>query len=242
MSTKTTTISVNGQEVLIVRKDIKNMHLAVYPPEGKIRVAAPHAIDDETIRLAVISRLGWIRKQQKNFENQERQSLREMVSGESHYFAGRRYRLKVLEKAGRSSVRIIGTSFIELTVPPGTDRDTRERILERWYRRQLRRLIPGLLAKWEPIIGVQVKEVQIKKMKTRWGTCNIEAGRIWLNLELMKKPSQCLEYILVHELVHLLERHHNDRFIGLMDKFLPPWRTLRSQLNKAPLAHSDWKY
>ncbi|RMH19665.1 MAG: M48 family peptidase, partial [Gammaproteobacteria bacterium] len=213
MSTKTTTISVNGQEVLIVRKDIKNMHLAVYPPEGKIRVAAPYAIDDETIRLAVISRLGWIRKQQKNFENQERQSPREMVSGESHYFAGRRYRLKVLEKAGRSSVRIIGTSFIELTVPPGTDRDTRERILERWYRRQLRRLIPGLLAKWEPIIGVQVKEVRIKKMKTRWGTCNIEAGRIWLNLELMKKPSQCLEYILVHELVHLLERHHNDRFI-----------------------------
>lgn len=242
MNTETQTIVINDLKVLVVRKDIKHLHIGVYPPEGQVRISAPRNLDNEALRLAVIARLGWIRKQQAGFQNQERQSLREMVSGESHYFAGRRYRLKVLEKAGRSSVRIIGTSFIELTVPPGTDRDTRERILERWYRRQLCRLIPGLLAKWEPIIGVQVKEVRIKKMKTRWGTCNIEAGRIWLNLELMKKPSQCLEYILVHEMVHLLERHHNDRFKEFMDKFLPTWRTLRTELNRAPLAHSNWKY
>ncbi len=242
MSIESKTITVSNIEVLIVRKDIKNMHLAVYPPDGRVRVAVPFSIDDETVRLAVISRLGWIRRQQNSFQQQDRQSLREMVSGESHYFAGRRFRLKVIEKENQWLVQTQGKSFIELTIPPGTDREGRLRVLERWYRREMRKLIPGLLQKWEPIIGVQVNEVRIKKMKTRWGTCNIEAGRIWLNLELMKKPPQCLEYILVHEMVHLLERHHNDRFRAYMDQFMPQWRIQRTELNRAPLAHEEWKY
>ena len=165
-----------------------------------------------------------------------------MVSGESHYFAGRRYRLDVIVRLGRPSVRLRNNTTIELAVPPDADREARERILERWYRAQLRQRIPPLLEKWQPVIGVQVNEVRIKKMKTLWGSCNIEARRIWLNLELMKKSPQCLEYILVHEMVHLLERHHNERFQQFMGRFLPDWRLRRDELNRAPLGHAEWRY
>ncbi len=242
MSTKRNLLVIQGLKVEVTRKNIKNLHLGVYPPDGHVRVSAPLHLDDETIRLAVISRLGWIHRHQQQFARQERQSKREMVSGESHYFAGRRYRLDVIVQPGRPRVRLRNSTTLELIVPPNTDRDARERLLERWYRAQLRQRIPPLLEKWQPVIGVQVNEVRIKKMKTLWGSCNIEARRIWLNLELIKKPPQCLEYILVHEMVHLLERHHNDRFRDLMDQFLPHWRLLRDELNRAPLAHADWRY
>ncbi len=165
-----------------------------------------------------------------------------MVSGESHYFAGRRYRLDVVTRPGRAAMRLRNNTTIELAVPPDADREARERILERWYRAQLRQRIPPLLEKWQPVIGVQVNEVRIKKMKTLWGSCNIKARRIWLNLELMKKSPQCLEYILVHEMVHLLERHHNERFQQFMDHFLPDWRMRRDELNRAPLGHAEWRY
>jgi len=228
--------------VEVVRKDIKNLHMGVYPPHGRVRVAAPERIDDEAIRLAVISRLGWIRRQQRGFEGQDRQSLREMVTGESHYFRGRRYRLDVVEADVPAKVRIANRGRIELRVHPGADREQRERTLERWYRARVREDVSRLLEEWEPVVGVEVADWGIRKMKTRWGTCTVEARRIWVNLELAKKPTRCLEYILVHEMVHLIERHHNDRFKALMDRFMPDWRTRRDELNRAPLAHEDWEY
>jgi predicted metal-dependent hydrolase len=207
-----------------------------------VRVAVPLRTTDETVRLAVISRLGWIRRQQNTLEQQERQSEREMVTGESHFVQGRRYRLDVIEQDAPASVVIRNRKTLELRVRPGTDRDKREDVLQRWYRHLLREQIPDLQAKWEPVIGVQVASCAIKRMKTRWGTCNIEQRRIWLNLELAKKPPACLEYILVHEMVHLLERHHNDRFLAYMNDFLPQWRLHREELSRAPLAHEDWEY
>lgn len=226
----------------VVRKDIKNLHVGVYPPNGRVRVATPQRLDDEAVRLAVISRLGWIRRQQKGFKEQFRQSQREMITGESHYYQGRRYRLDVIKQDGPPSVRISNSTTMELRVRPGTDRDKREAVLLRWYRECMRKKIPPLLAKWEPNVGVEVAEARIKKMKTRWGTCTSEARRIWLNLELIKKPPACLEFILVHEMVHFLERHHNERFRKLMDKVMPQWQLHRKELNRAPLSHQEWKY
>ena len=235
-------IEVSGISVEVIRKDIKNLHLAVYPPNGRVRVAVPLRTRDETVRLAVISRLGWIRRQQRRLAQQQRQSQREMVTGESHYVLGQRYRLHVIEQEAPPAVVIRNSRTLELRVRPNADRDKREQVLQRWHRQLLREQIPALLAKWEPIIGVNVAAYGIKRMKTRWGTCNIEARRIWLNLELAKKPPVCLEYILVHEMVHLLERRHNDRFRKYMDAVLPQWRLHRDLLNRAPLAHEDWKY
>lgn len=226
----------------VVRKAIKNLHLGVYPPTGRVRVAAPTRIDDEAVRLAVISKLGWIRRQQARFAQQPRQSEREMVSGESHYFQGRRYRLRVVEADAPPRVKLNGNSTLELHIRPGTKTEKREEILNQWYRHELKVQLPELIAQWEPVIGVNVADWGVKKMKTKWGTCNIEARRIWLNLELAKKPPQCMEYILVHELVHLLERHHNDRFRELMDRFMPPWRLYRDELNRSPLGHEAWGY
>ena len=235
-------IHVRGTPVEIVRKDIKNLHLGVYPPNGRVRVAAPLYLDDDAVRLAVISRLGWIRRKQADFEQQNRQSQREFVTGESHYFQGRRYRLDVTEHNSPPTVRLLNNTTMGLSVRPGTDRDMREAVLYRWYRRELRDQLPALLAKWEPRVGVTVADVRIRKMKTLWGSCNIEARRIWLNLELVKKPASCLEYVLVHEMVHFIERSHNARFQGLMDRFMPQWRMHRDELNQAPLAHADWRY
>ena len=235
-------IEVLGTSIEVVRKDIKNLHIGVYPPGGRVRVAAPLRLDDDALRTAVISRLGWVRRKQSEFERQDRQSKREFVSGESHYFAGRRYRLDVSEHDGRPTVRLLNNTRMALLVRPGADRDSREGLLHRWYRRRLRERLPALLAKWEPIVGVQVAEVRIRKMKTRWGTCNENASRIWLNLELVKKPASCLEYIMVHEMAHLIESGHNERFRGLMDRLMPQWRVNRDRLNRAPLAHADWRY
>ena len=226
----------------VVRKDIKNLHVGVYPPSGRVRVAAPLRLDDDAVRAAVTSRLGWIRRQQDEFARQDRQSQREFVTGESHYFEGRRYRLDVMELDGRPMVRILNNTTMILRVRPASDRDVREAVLRRWYRSQLRGRLPALLAEWEPKIGVRVAEVRIKQMKTLWGSCNKDARRIWLNLELAKKQASCLEYIIVHELVHLIERSHNDRFWDLMDKHMPQWRLHRNELNRAPLAHADWHY
>lgn len=242
MTTKHYSIEVSGISVEIVRKNIKHLHLGVYPPGGRVRAAVPLRLDDDAVRLAVVTRLGWIRQQRQRFTQQERQSQREMVTGESHYFQGKRYRLDVIEHAGPAAVSLPNNRTMELRVRPGADRDKREAVLHEWYRNQLRTQIPPLVTQWEPQIGVTVAEWGIKKMKTRWGTCNIDARRIWLNLELAKKPPTCLEYILVHEMVHFLERHHNERFQELMDQFLPQWRLHREELNRAPLAYEDWDY
>jgi predicted metal-dependent hydrolase len=235
-------IEVSGIEVEIVRKAIKNLHLSVYPPEGRVRVAVPLRVDDEAMRLAVIAKLEWIRRQQQRFTDQPRQSQRQMLSGESHYIEGRRYRLRVIEQAGAPQVRLKGKAILELLVRPGTDSVKRRDLFNTWFRRRLKEVVPALIAKWQPLIGVEVAEWGVKRMKTRWGTCSIAARRIWINLELAKKPPQCLEYIVVHEMVHLLERHHNDHFKELMDRFMPQWRLYRDELNQFPLAHEDWRY
>ncbi|GHO96268.1 metal-dependent hydrolase [Reticulibacter mediterranei] len=235
-------ITVNGLVVDVVRKNIKNLHLAVYPPAGRIRVAAPLRVNDEAVRLFTISRLAWIKRQQEKFQDQERQSEREYISGESHYYQGHRYLLNVVYREGTPSVTIRNNKILDIFVRPGSNTHDRERVLTNWYRRRLKEEITPLIAKWEAIIGVQVAEWGVKKMKTKWGTCNIEAGRIWLNLELIKKPVHCLEYIIVHEMVHLLERHHNERFMMYMNRFMPLWQHYREELNRAPLGYETWEY
>lgn len=242
MTTKRHHIEVNGLQVVVVRKDIKHLHLAVYPPQGRVRVAVPLRLNDEAVRLAVVSRLGWIHKKRVVYQEQERQSEREMVTGESHYVDGHRYRIDVIENDGPPSVKLRNNSTLELRARPGTSRKKREAVLHNWYRKRLRQRIPEIIAKWEPLVGVEVAEWGIKKMKTRWGTCNINVRRIWLNLELVKKPLSCLEYIVVHEMVHFLERHHNEQFRECMNKVMPQWRLIRNKLNRAPLAYEDWTY
>lgn len=241
MSIKPRQITVGGVRVQVLSKDIKNLHLGVYPPNGRVRVAAPLRVSDSAVRLAVVGKLGWIKRQRAKFEAQPRQSRREMVSGESHYFLGRRYRLRVIEREGSPMV-VVRSRFIKLQVRPETRARQRDIILQQWYRQQLKQLIAPLVVQWQDALGVSLAEWGVKKMKTRWGTCNADARRIWLNLELAKKPMQCLEYIVVHELVHLRTRHHDDHFMALMNKHLPQWRTHRTTLNTEPLAHSHWSY
>lgn len=242
MNTETHRMTVSGITIEVVRKAIKNLHLGVYPPHGRVRVAAPLAVSDDAVRLAVITRLGWIKRQREKFDTQPRQSQREMVRGESHYFLGRRYRLNVIEQQGPGKAALRGKVVMDLYVRPGSDAPAREKVLQRWYRAQLKALIPPLLEKWQKDVGVAVAAWGIKKMKTKWGGCNPATRSIWLNLELAKKPVECLEYIIVHELVHLLERHHDEHFMARMDALLPQWRLVRDRLNKGPLGHESWRY
>lgn len=242
MTTESKSISVAGIRIEVVRKDIKNLHLGVYPPQGRVRVAAPLVVSDEAVRLAVIDKLGWIKRQKAKFAQQLRQTRREMVSGESHYFLGRRYRLRIHEQDGPARVAVRGVASLDLFVRPGTDIEQREAALLRWHREQLKMLVPPLLEEWQSVLNVQVADWGIKKMKTKWGSCNAAARRVWFNLELAKKPAQCLEYIVVHELAHLLERRHNQRFTELMDARMPQWRKYREMLNRSPLGHEEWEY
>jgi predicted metal-dependent hydrolase len=242
MNTEKHQIHVSGLTVDVVRKAIKNLHLGVYPPDGRVRVAVPLAVSDEAIRLAVIGKLGWIKRQRKGFEEQERQSEREMVSGECHYYLGRRFRLRVTEHNGPARIVLRNKAYMVLHVRSESSLTQRKRAVQSWYRARLKTLISPLLEKWQPVLDVQGDGWGVKKMKTRWGSCNVDARRIWFNLELAKKPVRCLEYIAVHELVHLLERNHTDRFTALMDRFLPQWRFCRAELNRAPLAHEAWSY
>jgi predicted metal-dependent hydrolase len=242
MNTEQHSITISGLQVEIVRKNIKNLHLGVYPPGGRVRVAAPLRVTNDAVRLAVIGKLGWIKRQQVKFERQPRESSREMISGESHYFLGHRYRLRVIPDAeNKQWVIVRNKERIELHVHPGADLGARHRLLAKWYRVQLRELLAPLMEKWQKRLGVEVTSFGIKRMKTKWGTCNTEARRVWINLELAKKSSDCLEYVVIHELVHLLVRHHDDAFIALMDKHMPRWRSIREELNGSPLAHEIWR-
>jgi len=239
MSTASAYLTVRGINVDVVYKDIKNLHIGVYPPLGRVRVAAPQHLDEEHVRLAVIQRLAWIKRQRKQLQDADRQSPRQMVTGESHYVWGLRYRLKVVERPGRASLALDGDRLV-LQVPDGTDTEARLKLLQDWQRKMLRVEIPALIAKWETLIGREVPRWSIRRMKTKWGSCNRESGHLWFNLELAKKHSRCLEYLVVHEMVHLLERGHGERFTKLMDGFLPDWRSRRDDLNSAPLADESW--
>jgi len=234
-------IEVGSITIDIVRKDIKNLHLSVHPPKGRVRIASPLTINDEAIRLFAISKLPWIKHQQRKFQEQERETVREYLARESHFFFGERYLLNIIEHDHSAKI-ILNKTTIDLYVKKGSSQSERQVIMNEWYRRELKKLIPGLLEKWQKIVGISASEWGVKLMKTKWGTCNRDQKRIWLNLELAKKPVKCLEYIIAHELVHLLERHHNDIFMQYMDSFMPQWKTYRNELNHLPVSHADWSY
>ncbi len=236
-----TQVQLGDIGVDVVRKDIKNVHLSVHPPSGKIRIAAPSRMSLDTIRVFAISKLGWIRQQQRKLQEQERETPREYLDRESHYVWGRRYLLTVLESDQPPSVEL-GPRRLVLQVRPETDRAKRQTILEEWYREQVRKAVPPLIAKWERLMQVKVHGFYVQRMKTKWGSCNAEAGTIRLNTDLAKKPSPCLEYIVVHEMAHLIEPTHNARFTALMDQFVPRWHHRRDALNRLPVRHEHWSY
>ena len=225
----------------VVLKDIRNIHLSVHPPAGRVRLSAPVGMDIDTLRLYAISRLGWIKKQRRKLRGQERETPREYLNRESHYLWGKRYLLKIVEREAPSAVDVQHSS-IHLYIRPDASQEKKQSLLDAWYRKQLKAALPDLIEVWEKRVGVRVNEFGIKKMKTKWGTCNPDARRIWVNLELAKKPKECLEYIVVHEMVHLLEHHHNERFMALIDDILPKWRSLRDDLNRLPVKHEEWEY
>jgi predicted metal-dependent hydrolase len=225
----------------VIRKAIKHVHLSVLPPAGKVRVAAPQSIPLETIRLFVISKLPWIRTQQRKLQAQERETPREFLNKESHYLWGKRYLLE-LSFADAAPTVSLTPRKLKLQVRPGADAAQCEEVLDAWYRQQIRDALPALLAKWEPLLGVKTSRIFVQRMKTKWGSCTSGVGYIRLNTDLAKKPPECLEYIVVHELVHLLEPTHNDRFAALMDLYLPHWHHLRKQLNSLPVRHEEWQY
>jgi predicted metal-dependent hydrolase len=224
-------ITVGNIEIDLIRKNIKNIHLSVYPPDGRVRLAVPERMNDEAVRLFAVSKLAWITKQRKKFSEQDRQTVRKFVSGESHYYFGTRYLLNVVETTGKQHIELRGNKYIDLYVRPESTVEKREKIMYDWYRQSLKKIIPAYIKKWEEIMGVTVNDWGVKLMKTKWGTCNVKDKRIWINLELAKKNPRCLEYIIVHEMVHLLERHHNEKYKAYMDKFLPNWKSIKDELN-----------
>lgn len=240
MTTDATSITVAGIQVAVVRKPIKNLHLGVYPPDGRVRVAAPMAISDAAVRVAIIGRLSWIKQKQAGFARQTREPRREMTSGESHYYRGRRYRLQVVETDGAPRVELRGHQAMVLHVHAGWTAHDRELLLQGWYRDRLREVVARLLSRWQENLGVEVGHWGIRRMKTKWGSCNPKARRILLNLELVKKPAACLEYVLVHELAHLRVAKHDAEFLRIMDRHLPTWRRRRTELNATPLAKETW--
>ncbi len=236
-----TTLDLGGITLDVARKDIKNVHLSVYPPTGRVRIAAPLRMSPDTIRLFAISKLGWIRQQQRKLREQERETPREYLNRESHYVWGRRVLMKVVEDNATPSVQLRHSTLI-LRVRPGTDEEARETVVAGWYRQLLRAAIPQLIEVWEPRLKVRVNGFFVQQMKTRWGSCNPTARTIRLNTELAKKPRECLEYLVVHEMIHLLEPTHNARFLALMDRHMPAWREIRAELNRLPARHERWGY
>lgn len=225
----------------VVHKKIKNLHLRVYPPLGRVKISAPLRMDLETIKLFAISKLNWIKKQQSRINSQEREAPREYITRESHCYLGKRYLLKVIEHNKPPKV-VLKHETIEMYIRTNSGLDKKKKVLAEWYRQRLKNIIPGIIAEYESIMKVNIDEFAIKRMKTRWGTCNIKAKRIWINLELAKKPKECIEFIVVHEMTHLLERLHNERFTAYMDKFLPKWRFFKEELSRIPLRHENWSY
>lgn len=239
MSTGSAYLTIRGISIDVVYKDIKNLHIGVYPPLGRVRVAAPDRLDDDAVRLAVIQRLPWIKQRRYAFQSAERQSEREMVSGESHYAWGVRRRLKVVTRPGRIHFEVDGDRLV-LYSPEDADAEQRRVALDHWYREQLRHALPGVIATWEQRLGLSVPKWTIRRMKTKWGSCNRETRHIWFNVELAKKHPDCLEYIVAHEMTHYLERGHGERFTKLMDAQMADWRSRRDQLNEAPLTEEAW--
>ena len=232
---------LGGISIDVLRKDIRNVHLSVHPPTGRVRIAAPRHLSDDAIRAFVIGKLGWIRRQQARLQEQERETPREFLDRESHFVWGRRLLLRVLEADDASRVEL-SPRRLTLRVRPGTPPPKRAQILDEWYRHQIRAALPPLLSRWTRRVGVRVERVFVQRMKTKWGSCNPRTGTIRLNTELARKPPECLEYLLVHELAHLVEPTHNPRFLALMDRLMPGWPSVRRTLNRLPVCHEAWHY
>jgi len=236
-----TVLQLGDIAVDVVLKDIKNVHLGVYPPTGRVRISAPSRMSLDTIRVFAVAKLDWIKAQQRKLREQERETPREYLERESHYVWGKRYLLSVTE-GDQAPTLALKHSRMVLTVRAGTNEAAKEAVVAQWYREQIKAAVRELAAKWEPIVGVSVNRVFVQQMKTKWGGCNPRARTIRLNTELAKKPKECLEYIVVHEMVHLLEPTHNARFVALMDQLMPRWQFLRQRLNRLPVRHADWDY
>ena len=236
-----TQIRLGDITVDVVKKGIKNIHLSVYPPTGHVRISAPLRMNLDNIRVFAISKLAWIKSQQQKLCEQARETPREYLNRESHDVWGKRYLLTILESNRPPCVELTHSRMI-LHVRPGTDEHKKQAIMAEWYRAQLRQAVPPMIAKWEPLIGVKVKQFFVQRMKTQWGSCNASAQSIRLNTDLAKKPQECLEYIVVHEMTHLLEPTHNARFVALMDRFMPKWPFYREMLNRLPIRHERWDY
>lgn len=234
-------IHLGDIEVEVVFKDIKNVHLSVYPPDGKVKISAPMHMTLDIIRVFAISKLAWVKQQQKKLREQERETPREYMDRESHYVWGKRYLLRVVYTENALGVYLRHSKII-LRLRPSAVQEDKQAILEQWYREILKEAVQPLITKWEPITGVKVTRFFVQRMKTKWGSCNSAAGSIRINTDLAKKPPECLEYIVVHEMTHLLEPSHNSRFITLMDQFMPKWRFYKDELNKLPVRHEDWVY
>jgi predicted metal-dependent hydrolase len=232
-------ISLGDITVDVIRKRIRNIRLSVHPPGGRVRMSAPIRMALETLRLFAIAKLGWIRKQQVRLRQQPREPAREYLDRESHFVWGERCLLRVEEAQARPSVELRASELV-LRVRPGSSARDRAAVIEAWRRNLLKEAAPPLFAKWEPIMGVKVGRLFTQHMKTRWGTCNTRSRSIRLNTELVKKPVECLEYVVVHEMVHLLEASHNARFKALMSRFMPNWAAYRQMLNRLPIRHEDW--
>jgi predicted metal-dependent hydrolase len=233
------TIQLGPTAISVTRKDIKHVHLSVHPPSGRVTMVAPLATRSEVARAYAVSKLGWIREQQAKLRGQAREAPRLFVERESHYLWGRRYLLTVREEEAKPSVRL-SHRRITLTVRPGSGRAKREAVIHAWHRSLLHDALPGLIRKWEPRLGVEVTGYFLQRMKTKWGSCNHRAGHIRLNTELVRKPRDLLEYVVVHEMVHLLEPTHSERFISILDDYHPGWREARAELNELPLTAEVW--
>jgi predicted metal-dependent hydrolase len=225
----------------VVFKNIKNVHLSVYPPAGRVHISAPMRMNLDTVRVFAISKLDWIKQQQRKLQEQDRETPREFLDLESHYLWGKRHLLRVIETEQIQSIEVRHNRLL-LHVFPHTNEEKKQEMIAQWYRGQLRAAVPVLIEKWTPIMGVEVNAFYIQQMKTKWGSCNHLAGTIRLNTELAKKPKECLEYVAVHEMVHLVEPTHNSRFIAMMNKFMPNWRLRREYLNQLPVRHEEWGY
>lgn len=225
-------IIINNIPIEVEYKKIKNIHLSVYPPNGKVHISVPETMKPDSVRLYAISKLSWITRQKENVLKQERQTPREYVSGENHYFKGQRYRLKVIYHNDIPKVVLGGKKFINLYVRESATIAKRAEVLKEWHRKELRETLAPLVEKWSQILQVSPKHWEIKQMKTRWGSCNTRTKRLLFNLELAKKPTHCIEYIVVHELAHLIERQHNERYISILNTHLPQWEVYKDELNE----------
>lgn len=230
MSVDTERVVVSGVEVEVIRKTIKHLYIRVYAPDGRVRVSVPKHVDNSEVLSAVSTRLSWIREQRSLILAAPRPTRPKMVSGERHYVWGRELRLSVVERPGRSAIELDETG-LSLHVPQEMSAEKRQEILYKWYRQQLYQELPALIGKWERQLGVRVAQWRVRRMRTLWGSCNVYAKRVWFNVELAKKHRDCLDYVVAHELTHLLERSHGPRFQTLMDNNLPDWRDRKVQLD-----------